>query len=75
MAVERERPRLERNGPQHEVFLSPRGRRLSRQAVFALVKRLAKAAEQANKAKAAKASVAARIAKAGAKPRRAIAKK
>ena len=42
--IDRERPQLERNGPQHEVFLSPRGRRLSRQAVFALVRRLAEAA-------------------------------
>ena len=42
--LESERPRLERQGPQKEVFLSPRGKRLSRQAIFALVRRLAEAA-------------------------------
>ena len=39
-----ERPRLEKAGPRHEVFLSPRGAKLSRQAIFALVRRLAEAA-------------------------------
>lgn len=42
--LEHERPRLLRRGPRHEVFLSPRGNRLSRQAIFALVRRLAEAA-------------------------------
>lgn len=42
--LERERPRLLRVGPKQEVFLSPRGRKLSRQAIFALVRRLAEAA-------------------------------
>ncbi len=36
-----ERPRLARNPRRREVFLSPRGLRLTRQAVFALVRRLA----------------------------------
>ena len=39
-----ERPRLERAGARHEIFLSPRGSKLSRQAIFALVRRLAEAA-------------------------------
>lgn len=42
--LESERPRLARSGAKHEVFLSPRGSRLSRQAIFALVRRLAEAA-------------------------------
>ena len=42
--VESERPRLQRAGPRQEVFLSPRGNKLSRQAIFALVRRLAEAA-------------------------------
>lgn len=42
--IESERPRLARAGPRHEVFLSPRGNKLSRQAIFALVRRLAEAA-------------------------------
>lgn len=41
--LEYERPRLERSGPKREVFLSPRGRRMTRQAIFALVRRLAQA--------------------------------
>jgi integrase/recombinase XerD len=36
-----ERPRLARERKRAEVFLSPRGSRLTRQAVFALVRRLA----------------------------------
>jgi integrase/recombinase XerD len=39
--LEHERPRLLATGRAREVFLSPRGRRLTRQAVFALVRRLA----------------------------------
>ncbi|MEW6268864.1 MAG: site-specific tyrosine recombinase XerD [Thermodesulfobacteriota bacterium] len=39
--LEHERPRLLGKGRATEVFLSPRGRRLTRQAVFALVRRLA----------------------------------
>jgi integrase/recombinase XerD len=44
-AIERylthERPRLLRRGKRTEVFLSPRGHGLTRQAIFALVRRLA----------------------------------
>lgn len=39
--VEHERPRLVTTRRCAEVFVSPRGRRLSRQAVFALIRRLA----------------------------------
>jgi integrase/recombinase XerD len=39
--LEAERPRLAAAGRKREVFLSPRGARLTRQAVFALVRRLA----------------------------------
>ncbi|HEY8517887.1 MAG TPA: tyrosine recombinase [Candidatus Binatia bacterium] len=39
--LEHERPRLARGGRAPEAFLSPRGKRLTRQAVFALVRRLA----------------------------------
>jgi integrase/recombinase XerD len=39
--VEHERPRLVTSHRVQEVFVSPRGRRLSRQAVFALIRRLA----------------------------------
>lgn len=42
--IDSERPRLARAGARHEVFLSPRGNKLSRQAIFALVRRLAEAA-------------------------------
>lgn len=39
--LEQERPRLVTSSRVQEVFVSPRGRRLSRQAVFALIRRLA----------------------------------
>jgi integrase/recombinase XerD len=39
--VDHERPRLARSARQREVFLTPRGTRLTRQAVFALVRRIA----------------------------------
>lgn len=39
--VEHERPRLVTSRRCQEVFVSPRGRKLSRQAVFALIRRLA----------------------------------
>ncbi len=42
--IDVERPRLARAGARHEIFLSPRGNKLSRQAIFALVRRLAEAA-------------------------------
>jgi integrase/recombinase XerD len=42
--LESERPRLETSGRRRQVFLSPRGRPLTRQAVLALVRRLALAA-------------------------------
>lgn len=42
--VEHERPRLVTVRRVHEVFVSPRGRKLSRQAVFALIRRLAERA-------------------------------
>lgn len=42
--LDAERPKLLRAGARHEVFLSPRGNKLSRQAIFALVRRLAEAA-------------------------------
>lgn len=42
--LDAERPRLEKAGRRHEVFLSPRGRKLTRQAIYALVRRLAEAA-------------------------------
>lgn len=42
--VEHERPRLVTTRRVQEVFLSPRGRKLTRQAVFALVRRLAERA-------------------------------
>lgn len=42
--IDAERPRLLRAGARREVFLSPRGNKLSRQAIFALVRRLAEAA-------------------------------
>jgi len=42
--VEHERPRLVTSRRVSEVFVSPRGRKLTRQAVFALVRRLAERA-------------------------------
>jgi integrase/recombinase XerD len=42
--LEHERPRLVTTRRCQEVFVSPRGRRLSRQAVFALIRRLAERA-------------------------------
>ena len=42
--LEHERPRLVTSGRCQEVFASPRGRKLTRQAVFALIRRLAERA-------------------------------
>ena len=42
--LEGERGRLQLAGPQREVFLSPRGRPMTRQAIFALVRRLSESA-------------------------------
>src|SRR4030095_506190 len=39
--IEQERPRLARQERRTEVFLSPRGGRLTRQAIFELLRRLA----------------------------------